>query len=206
MDKKHDDQHDLPHLLPGDPFSLFAKWYALSVNPADPDSSVMYLATSGIEGKPSLRTILLKGVEDGGFVFFTNYRSRKGTEIYNNPEVALLFHWPNTGRQVRIEGKAEKIPAEASDAYFNSRPLMSRISAIASPQSRVLTTRDELIEKWHKIENEAGSGMIKRPEHWGGYRVIPRSFEFWMAGNHRLHYRNLFTRQGDTWNQHILAP
>lgn len=206
VDNQQRSATNIHKLLSSDPFVVFSEWYISAVNPRESDSNSMYLATCTVSGKPSLRTVLLKGVEDNSFIFFTNYQSRKGDEIDQNPFVALLFHWAYSGKQVRVEGKAEKISETVSDAYFNSRPILSKISAVISAQSKVISGRNELTEAWLQMQNIAETSGIKRPTFWGGYRVIPDSFEFWIAGDHRLHHRTLYERSGYDWVMKILAP
>ena len=168
----------------------------------------MTLATATPEGRPSARTVLLRGVDARGFVFFSNYRSRKGHELASNPRAALVLHWPEAGRQVRIEGRVERVSPEESDAYFDARPVGSRLSTIASPQSEVVPGREDLERRVREIASRhRHEDHIPRPEHWGGYRVIPEVVEFWQSGPHRLHDRLRYRRQaGGNWTLDRLAP
>ncbi|NTW24975.1 MAG: pyridoxamine 5'-phosphate oxidase, partial [Lentimicrobium sp.] len=159
-----------------------------------------------VDGKPSSRMVLLKGIEDGKFKFFTNYSSRKGQELVGNPYMAMLFFWPELERQVRIEGKAGKIPGDESDIYFNSRPLESRIGAIASPQSKVISSREALEEFYNNIAQTVSPEKVVRPEYWGGYALEPDSVEFWQGRAGRLHDRIRFRKAGSNWIKERLAP
>jgi pyridoxamine 5'-phosphate oxidase len=150
--------------------------------------------------------VLLKGLDPSGFVFFTNYGSRKGKEIQGNPLVALTFFWPELERQVRIEGKAKKISSAESDRYFSSRPAESRISAIVSPQSHVISGRESLRKQWKQLMEKTGGKGFTRPPGWGGYRVVPYRFEFWQGREHRLHDRIVFRKLRDKWILERLAP
>lgn len=190
-----------------EPVEQFRRWFTEASARGEADR--MTLATASLEGVPSARIVLLRGVSPRGFVFFTNYRSRKAREIESNPRVALLFHWPSIGRQVRIEGTAERLGAAESDAYFRRRPVGSRLSAIVSPQSAPIGGRQELRERIREIAAQLRRerAPIRRPEHWGGYRVVPRSFEFWQAGRNRLHDRLRYQEtEPGRWRIDRLAP
>lgn len=189
-----------------DPIVQFKAWWDEAMASNADEVNAMTLATASKEGKPSARTVLLKGIHDDGFVFFTNYDSRKGNEIGDNPHVALLFFWKELERQVRIEGKIKKIDAEESDVYFKSRPLESRIGAWASPQSRVIPDRGFLEEKEKEVEMQFAGREIPRPQHWGGYVVIPDVIEYWQGRPGRLHDRILYTLSGQQWKKERLAP
>jgi pyridoxamine 5'-phosphate oxidase len=166
----------------------------------------MTLATTTPEGKPSARVVLLKAVEDGGFVFYTNYESRKGKELAAAPHAALVFHWAPLERQVRVEGRVTQVSEETSDAYFATRPLGSRHSALASPQSSVVSNRAWLEEQVKSIVARYGH-EVPRPPHWGGYCVHPESIEFWQGRADRLHDRLVYGRKGDgEWSLVRLAP
>jgi len=171
------------------------------------EPNAMTLATATCEGKPSARMVLLKGFDERGFVFFTNYNSRKGRELEANPQAALVFFWQPLARQIRIEGRVTKVTAEESDAYFHSRPLGSRFSASISKQSSVILSRAVLLEKLKKIEEKYPKGDPPRPIHWGGFRVHPSEIEFWQGGAFRLHDRLRYRRRRDgNWRVDRLSP
>jgi len=189
-----------------DPLALFGRWYD-EAKAAVRDRSAMTLATADGSGQPSARTVLLKGFDSRGFVFFTNFDSRKGRALDVNPRAALLFFWPELERQVRIEGSVERVDAEESDRYFASRPLGSRYGAWASPQSRVLPDRAALEALVADAEARfPAPGGPPRPGWWGGYRVAPASVEFWQGRASRLHDRLLYLRDGGGWKRLRLAP
>ena len=166
----------------------------------------MALATATPDGRPSVRMVLLKGADERGFAFFTNYESRKGGELAANPHAALLFHWWPLGRQVRVEGRVERISDEESEAYFDTRPLPSRLAAWASPQSRPLADRAELERLYAEAAARFPGDDVPLPPHWGGYRVVPDAYEFWQHGDDRLHDRIRYERDGDGWKRERLAP
>jgi pyridoxamine 5'-phosphate oxidase len=169
--------------------------------------NAMTLATASADGVPAARIVLLKGYDEHGFVFFTNYESFKGMQLAENPRACLVFFWKELERQVRITGLVEKVSAEESDAYFNSRPEGSRIGAWVSPQSQVIASREWLEEQEKKYIKDFSEQTVKRPAHWGGYRVKPISIEFWQGRSNRLHDRIQYTLQGDnTWTIERLAP
>lgn len=192
-------------LAPG-PIEQFQRWLALAAE-ADPnDYTSMTLATADREGRPSARIVLLKGCDERGFVFYSNYQSRKGREMEENPSVALLFYWPAFERQVRIEGRVEKVSREESEAYYRTRPRGSRIGAWASRQSTVIGGRAELEEKVRALE-ERFPDDIPLPEDWGGYRVVPERIEFWQGRPDRLHDRLRYRRLPDgSWTVERLSP
>jgi pyridoxamine 5'-phosphate oxidase len=188
-----------------DPFKQFGRWWDEALAADVPEANAMTLATADSSGKPSARTVLLKGFDTSGFVFFTNYESRKGEELGANPLAALLFFWRELERQVRIEGSVERVAGDESDAYFRSRPLASRVGAWASPQSKVISGRAWLMAKAAEMGLRHGASPA-RPPYWGGYRVIPVSFEFWQGRPSRLHDRLRYTREGSAWTFVRLAP
>lgn len=190
-----------------DPFTLFTRWYDDAVHAGGRDPNAMSLATSGADGQPSVRIVLCKEFDRKGFVFFTNYASRKGRDLANNPKACVLFYWPDLERQVRIDGRVEVISAEESDAYFGERPLAARIGAWASPQSEPIASREALEYRYAEMERRfADQSAPPRPPNWGGYRLIPAALEFWQGRPSRLHDRLLFTRRGADWDVARLAP
>ncbi len=190
-----------------DPFALFEQWFAEAKASEPNDADAMALATVAADGRPSVRMVLLKGVDrDAGFTFHTNSQSRKGREMAENEQVALLLHWKSLRRQVRIEGRVSAASEAESDAYFATRGRQSQLSAWASDQSRPLGSRQELEDRQAAMDVRFGD-TVPRPPHWHGYRVEPRSIEFWSDGAHRLHNRRLFTRTGDGgWTEGLLYP
>lgn len=189
------------------PLQQFEQWWQEVIKSELEEPNAMTLATSTPDGKPSARIVLLKSFNEEGFLFFTNYESRKGRELAVNPRVSLLFFWKELERQVRIEGTVIKAPAAVSDEYFNSRPAGSRIGAIASPQSEVIAGREVLEEKVKALEAEHPEHTPQRPEHWGGYIVQPQVMEFWQGRSNRLHDRLRYTLQpGNEWIIERLAP
>ena len=188
-----------------DPFTQFQRWFDEALRAELPMANAMTIATAGADGAPAARIVLLKGIDHDGFVFYTNYLSRKGRELAVNPRAALLFHWTDLEREVRIEGSVEKVSAAESDEYFASRPLGSRHAAIASPQSETVASRADLEARFAAAAAAHGEAA-PRPSHWGGYRVKPVSVEFWQGRPSRLHDRLLYTRQGERWTIARLAP
>jgi pyridoxamine 5'-phosphate oxidase len=181
--------------------TLFEK--AQAVEPHD--ATAMTLATVDVRGRPSARMVLLKGVDERGFLFFTNRESRKGRELEANPFAALTLHWPASQQQVRVEGRVERAGDAESDTYFESRPRESKLGAWASQQSRPLASREELEGRAHALA-ERWPGAVPRPPHWGGYRVVPDRIELWFAGAARLHDRFLYERDGQGWTMTRLNP
>ncbi len=191
-----------------DPIKQFAAWYDAAVAEGLPEPEAMTLSTATPDGRPSARIVLLRGFDARGFCFFTNYASRKGRELAANPYAALTVHWTEHERQVRIEGRVEKTTTAESDAYFTSRPPASRIGAWSSPQSEVLADREALEELFAKFTSEhPDDTTIPRPEHWGGYRLVPERIEFWQGRRSRLHDRLCFRRDpSGVWIIERLAP
>ncbi|MCB0588317.1 MAG: pyridoxamine 5'-phosphate oxidase [Phaeodactylibacter sp.] len=191
-----------------DPFLQFNAWFGEALASQVPEPNAMILATSTPDGMPSARTVLLKGVDEQGFVFYTNYHSRKGENLARNPRAALVFLWHELQRQVRIEGRVEKVSREESEAYFQSRPKGSQIGAWASPQSQVISGREELEQQAAALEKEyAEAEHLPLPPDWGGFRVRPGLMEFWQGRTNRLHDRIQYTLQEDKrWKIERLAP
>lgn len=189
-----------------DPIELFRVWFvqALSAELAEPNA--MSLATVAADGLPSVRIVLLKGFDHEGFTFFTNYESRKGRELSANPHAALAFWWHEFERQVRVEGRVEKVSPAESDEYFAMRPLGSRLGAWASSQSEVVLDRDSLDRQYADLAARYSDGNVPRPLHWGGYRLVPDALEFWQGRPNRLHDRIRFRRSGGGWVRERLAP
>ncbi|MFG6455815.1 pyridoxamine 5'-phosphate oxidase [Roseateles sp. BYS96W] len=187
------------------PLALFNRWMEEAIAHDVSEPTAMTLATVGADDRPSTRVVLLKGCDGRGFVWFTNYESRKGEELAHRPFAALQFHWVEMERVVRIEGRVEKTSAQESDDYFKSRPLDSRLGAWASPQSRVISSRGVLVANAAKAAVQHGLNP-ERPPHWGGYRLLPDRFEFWQGRRSRLHDRLRFTLGDDGWARDRLAP
>jgi len=204
--------NSLPSLTKGsaneNPIRQFEEWFRIlpSVGVSEQDATSMTLATATADGRPTARIVLLKSFDERGFVFFTNYHSRKGDELSDNPRACLLFYWPQVWRQVRIEGAVEKVTADESDAYFSSRPLGSRIGAWASNQSEVVKSREDLEQRFAELSARYGD-QVPRPPHWGGYRVKPAMIEFWQGRDNRLHDRLRYSLQDNgSWLIERLAP
>ena len=188
-----------------DPMKQFGVWMVEAIHAQVPEPTAMTLATADAKGHPSGRIVLLKGMDAQGFVFFTNYESRKGRELAANPFAALTFLWKELERQVRIEGRIEKVAPDESTAYYDTRPVGARIGAWASPQSEVIENRGWLEKRWEELSAQYGDSP-KRPPHWGGYRVLPDYLEFWQGRRSRLHDRIAYTRAADRWKLARLAP
>jgi len=195
--------------VPDDPIEHFEDWFADARTAEVDEPNAMTLATAGADGTPSARIVLLKGVDERGFQFYTNYDSRKGTEISQNPHAALVFWWPPLERQVRIEGRVERLPDTESTEYFQGRPRGSQLGTWASPQSRVVESRNALEDNLEAVTAEyEGHDEIPRPSYWGGYVVRPTQIEFWQGRPNRLHDRLRYRRddEADDWTLERLAP
>jgi pyridoxamine 5'-phosphate oxidase len=189
------------------PFRQFERWWGDALSGSIDEANAMTLATATKQGKPSARTVLLKGYDERGFIFFTNYESKKSGDIAENPMVSLLFFWKELERQVRIDGVVEKVSEKESDEYFSSRPPGSQVGAWASPQSAIIPSREILEKKASEIEKSFEGKKIVRPPHWGGFLVRPIQIEFWQGRPNRLHDRIIYTKtEDDQWKIQRLAP
>ena len=188
------------------PFILFETWFNEALVSGTEEPNAMVLSTVSTSAQPSSRVVLLRDADEEGFTFYTNYESKKGQEIANNSKVALNFFWYKLEKQIRIEGIAEKVPAQVSDAYFNSRPVNSRLGAIVSAQSKVLQSRKYLEDQLAALTKKAELESPQRPETWGGYKVIPHYFEFWQGRRSRLHDRLVFSKNQQEWQLERLYP
>lgn len=188
------------------PFVMFQAWLDAAIAENLPEPNAMTVATASLDGKPSARVVLLRGLDERGLVFFTNYKSRKGNELANNPFAAVVFLWQLLHRSIRIEGRVERVSAHESDEYFASRPRGSQLSSAASPQSQIIPNRAALEGRVNELAAQFPDKVL-RPAHWGGYRVIPDVFEFWQGRENRLHDRLRYTRAKDnSWQIERLAP
>lgn len=189
-----------------DPFALFSKWLADAVVARIAEPNAMALATASADGKPSVRIVLLKGLDHAGMVFYTNYDSRKGQELEANPYAAAAMLWHPLQRQVRIEGAVTRVDPAESDDYFAHRPRGSQLGAVSSPQSQVVSGRSELEVHFDRVESHFAGRSVERPEHWGGYRMDIHTMEFWQGRQNRMHDRLLFERNPRGWDVERLAP
>lgn len=188
------------------PFKQFGKWFDEALNAQILEPNAMHLSTISV-GKPHGRIVLLKGFDENGFIFFTNYLSNKGQEITETPFASITFFWGDLERQIRIEGSIEKVSSDESDEYFHSRPRGSQIGAWVSEQSKVIHGREILNERLETLENQyKDQAIIPRPAHWGGYRIVPEKIEFWQGRPNRLHDRILYSKTGDDWKIERLSP
>ena len=189
-----------------DPMRQFARWFE-QVRDLEADPTAMALATASTDGRPSVRTVLLKGVDERGLIFYTNYESRKAREMEATGRASVLFFWRSLERQVRINGTVERVSPAESDAYFDTRPLDSRLSVYASRQSEVIENRAVLEDAFDRVKRTYGDGPVPRPGWWGGYRIVPDEFEFWQGRESRLHDRLRYAKAGEgTWRRERLAP
>ena len=196
---------DVPDLAP-DPVAMFERWLGDAVAAPLHEPNAMVVSTVSAEGRPSSRLVLLKGVDERGFVFYTNYDSRKGDELSGNAHASLLFPWHDLQRQVRVDGRAQQVSREESAAYFASRPRESQLGAWASPQSSVVGSRDELDRQYDEVKQRFDDSDVPLPPHWGGFRVVPDTVEFWQGRKGRMHDRLVYRRTGDGWAVDRLAP
>ena len=192
--------------MASDPIQEFGEWMNAAISAGLSEPNAMTVATATPEGKPSARVVLLKEFNNEGFVFFTNYHSRKGKELKSNPFAAVLFDWHDIERQVRIEGMVEKLSEEDSDEYFESRPESAKIGAWASPQSRIIKNREEIEKLQEEIEDQFDELPVHRPGHWGGYLIRPTTIEFWQGRPNRMHDRIVYYKTEEGWTMHRLAP
>lgn len=189
-----------------DPITEFARWFDEAIQAEVHEPNAMTLASASPEGAPSARIVLLKGFDQQGFVFFTDYRSQKGTELKQNPRAALVFYWPELERQIRIAGSTALVGREESEAYFRSRPRGSRITAWVSHQSQVIASRKLLEDRVPEMDKRYPGEDVPLPPYWGGFRLVPGAFEFWQGRTSRLHDRIRYTREGERWRIERLSP
>lgn len=194
------------HRVPASPFVLFKQWYEEAFQAKIFEPNAFALGTADLKAMPSVRMLLLKSYENGGFTFFTNYDSLKAQHLKENPHAAMVFYWSELERQVRIHGKVEKIPSNESDQYFDARPIGSRLGAWASPQSQPIESRAWLEKKHFEFREKFARGRVPRPANWGGYKLVPNSIEFWQGRPNRLHDRILYQLTDEGWKILRLAP
>jgi len=189
------------------PIDLFKNWFKKAKETEINDPNAVALGTADQKNQPSVRMVLLKGLSDEGFVFYTNFNSKKGSDLKSNKQASMCFHWKSLRRQVRIEGKVEEVTEKEADDYFNSRPYKNRVSAWASSQSEKLESRDTFLNKIKKFENKyPDQNKVPRPPHWSGWRILPRVIEFWLDGEGRIHERLNYTNNNGKWKKEILYP
>ncbi len=188
------------------PINQFKLWFEEGLKTEKSDPTAMVLSTVDTKGHPDSRVVLLKSIEESAFVFYTNYQSTKSLQIRHTPYAALNFYWPQMARQIRVRGRIKRVPNKQADAYFASRPIMSQLSAIASPQSRRINNRQNLEQALNKLIAQYGQEPVVRPKHWGGYLVIPDEVEFWQGRDNRLHDRILYSKRRGKWVICRLAP
>ena len=192
--------------MSSDPIRRFRRYWREAVAAGAPLADAVALATADAAGKPSVRFVLLKAADERGFVVYTNKTSRKGRELAANPYASLAVYWDATGRQVRVEGRVVSVSVAEADAYWLERPPASRLASAASDQSRTVASRAALMARYRELEAAFPDGDVERPEHWSGYRIVPKRIEFWARAEPRLHKRELFTRTRDGWKKTLLQP
>ncbi len=207
MNDNHPNETLDERTVDSNPIVLFRRWFDAAIASGSRLPETMTLATASKDGRPSARMVLLKSVDDSGFVFYTNYNSAKARELEENPRAALVFYWVHLDRQIRVEGTVKRVTAAESDEYFQSRPRESQLGAWASPQSEVVRSREVLEQRFRELEESYRESEVNRPEHWGGYRLTPERIEFWQNRSGRLHDRIVYERlaQGG-WSINRLAP
>ena len=188
------------------PIELFKKWFSKAEESEINDPNAVAIATSNKNNQPNVRMVLLKGLSDKGFVFYTNFNSKKGNELKENQKASMCFHWKSLRRQVRVIGKVEEVSAKEADDYYNSRPYKNKIGAWASSQSEILNKRDDFIKKIETYEKKYPSNEVPRPSHWSGWRLMPSQIEFWLDGEGRIHERLNYKKEKGNWKKELLYP